>query len=96
MFAKDIEEVLLIGRKRAEENKEPIEKAFQFLTLNESYNLLKRIQEEAITLIHLRGNEVYEISDAYITLIKAHHFCVRFESEIAIPVIDIKIARKRA
>lgn len=30
MFAKDIEEVLSIGRKRAEENKEPIEKAFQF------------------------------------------------------------------
>jgi hypothetical protein len=95
MFAKDIEEVLSIGRKRAKENKKPEKKAFQFLTLNESHGLLKRIQEEAITSIHLRGNEVYEISDAYITLIKAHHFCGRFESEIAIPVIDIKIAKKR-
>ena len=95
MFAKDIEEVLLIGRKKAEENKEPIEKAFQFLTLNESHNLLKRIQEESINVFHLRGNEVYEISDAYVTLIKAHHFCDRFES-VVIPIIDIKIARKRA
>lgn len=96
MFAKDIEEVLSIGRKRAEENKDPIKKAFQFLTLNESHNLLKRIQEESINVFHLRGNEVYEISDAYVTLIKAHHFCGRFESEIAIPVIDIKIAKKRS
>lgn len=96
MFAKDIAEVLSIGRKRAEENKEPTEKAFQFLTLNESYNLLKRIQEEAITYINLRGNEVYEISDAYVTLIKAHHFCGRFESEIATPIINIKITKKRA
>ena len=96
MFTKDIEKVLSIGRKRAEENKEPIEKAFQFLTLNESHNLLRRIQEESTNVFNLRGNEVYEISDAYITLIKAHHFCGRFGSEIAIPIINIKIAKKRA
>lgn len=96
MFAKDIEKVLLIGKQRAEENKESTKKAFQFLTLNESLNLLKRIQEESINVFHLRGNEVCEISDAYVTLIKAHHFCGSFESEIAIPIIDIKIAKKRA
>lgn len=97
MLAKDIEKVLSIGRKRAEENKDSIiKKEFQFLTLNESHNLLKRIQEESINVFHLRGNEVYEISDAYVTLIKAHHFYGRFESEIAIPVIDIKIAMKGA
>lgn len=95
MFAKDIEKVLLIGKERAKENKKPEKKAFQFLTLNESHNLLKRIQEESINVFHLRGNEVYEMSDAYVTLIKAHHFYGSFESEIAIPVIDIKITKKR-
>lgn len=96
MFAKDIEKVLLIGKHRAEENKKQEKKAFQFLTLNESHNLLKRIQEESTNVFNLRGNEVYEISDAYITIIKAHHFCGRFESEVVIPVVDIRIARKRA
>jgi hypothetical protein len=96
MFAKDIEKVLLIGKQRAKENRKPVNKVFQFLTLNESHNLLKRIQEESINVFHLRGNEVYEISDAIVTLIKAHHFCGGFESEIAIPVMDIRITKRRA